>query len=504
MAAVCPNPECPYQKRHHQAAEYRDGIETCSDCGSALVSTAPVVAVPQAPEPVPSAPPASPELIWRVLATAVVFLAVAAAGSLPLPALAPGLATVERSGLFTTAPKLLTFGLVPFTEAFAIVELIALVAFPRMRVGSPADRSRLRWAGILLALCFIVVQGWGMVQYVLSLAASDRVPSGAVDPSWLESPGALFAVLAAGAIGLHLLTVMIDRWGVGSGYAVVLVALSASEGIRKSLSAFERAVDVQAPVVGVAISAVLVAGTWFLLRDHERGGHPEKTAPRALRLPASGIDLVVFAGAAMSLPATLVHFSLLPRPALDWLYAERWRYWAIFTALAANLCIAFTLLFNRPGYVGRVWAAYSADAQSRDGVRTRAASRVLELLPRAGGLSLLAILVLAVAPWVLRSSGIPWLFGAELVFAVAAAMDLRAELQALRQGPLVPVWSLHRVYELEPALRALDSEGIRAFARGAYVRSLLQIFGPYVGIDVMVPPEKAEAARAIFERAREN
>jgi hypothetical protein len=34
----CPNPDCSHRKETGHPAEYRDGIETCADCGAALVA----------------------------------------------------------------------------------------------------------------------------------------------------------------------------------------------------------------------------------------------------------------------------------------------------------------------------------------------------------------------------------------------------------------------------------------------------------------------------------
>src|SRR5688572_3374004 len=36
----CPNPDCPYARKHHRPAEYRAGIAACTDCGAALVDGA--------------------------------------------------------------------------------------------------------------------------------------------------------------------------------------------------------------------------------------------------------------------------------------------------------------------------------------------------------------------------------------------------------------------------------------------------------------------------------
>jgi hypothetical protein len=40
----CPNPDCPHREETGRAAEFRAGIERCSDCGTALVDEDPFAA----------------------------------------------------------------------------------------------------------------------------------------------------------------------------------------------------------------------------------------------------------------------------------------------------------------------------------------------------------------------------------------------------------------------------------------------------------------------------
>src|SRR4051812_34863052 len=39
----CPNPDCPFVKRHRYAAEYRAGVSTCADCQTALTEGKPEI-----------------------------------------------------------------------------------------------------------------------------------------------------------------------------------------------------------------------------------------------------------------------------------------------------------------------------------------------------------------------------------------------------------------------------------------------------------------------------
>src|SRR5262245_48306740 len=72
----CPNAECPFRKKFGYAAEYRPGVEQCSDCGAALVdgeSPAPAAA------PAPPKPSLSSDVSSRLVVTIVLLFAVAVA-----------------------------------------------------------------------------------------------------------------------------------------------------------------------------------------------------------------------------------------------------------------------------------------------------------------------------------------------------------------------------------------------------------------------------------------
>jgi hypothetical protein len=122
----CPNPDCPYARRHGESQEYRDEALTCVDCGAELVSEKPVWTA-EATRP--------PEIAWgRVALTVAVPLVLAwLAPRVPLPNV--DRESLERVLAYPTAmPDLSAFalGLFPMFTAALLVELAALCV-PRWR-----------------------------------------------------------------------------------------------------------------------------------------------------------------------------------------------------------------------------------------------------------------------------------------------------------------------------------------------------------------------------------
>jgi hypothetical protein len=81
----------------------------------------------------------------------------------------------------------------------------------------------------------------------------------------------------------------------------------------------------------------------------------------------------------------------------------------------------------------------------------------------------------------------------------AVILDLVAEWRFRRRhGALVPVWPLHRLYAVDPALDLLHAAGIPAHPRSVHARTLLQFFAPYLPVDLLVPEADAARARALL------
>ena len=87
------------------------------------------------------------------------------------------------------------------------------------------------------------------------------------------------------------------------------------------------------------------------------------------------------------------------------------------------------------------------------------------------------------------------------VVVTAVIMDVVGEWRARHGRELRSVWPLHRVYAVDPALARLAAAGITAYPRGVYLRTLLQFFGPWVPVELLVPEDRAAEAEALLTLA---
>lgn len=521
----CPNPECPFLAKYHQPADYREGFTTCSDCGSTLVAgPAPVrapaqAAVAVAAEPmlaVPRVEGATGDVVRRVGVSLAVLVAAALCQQVMLPGLSPSwiemMAEMGRAGLSTdslTQYSVFALGLQPLVSAFVLVELAALLvpAWRPLRTSGPRARARLRTAAVVLGLLFAFVQAFALTRLFesLNVSATQSVFSQGGPPM------PVIALLMAGAVVfLHLLTVVVERQGLGNGYAVVLLGLALPTAFAL---ARKLATEVSADLLPIGPALLLVLGlvalvraTTRLLRGRLPGAPTGTERPAALRLPTSGLAPLTFTGALLALPTTLA--SLGVHPALhelaQVLQSSFTLHTLMFFVLTVLATVAFSVLFNRPQRVGATWAALTAkDEASRAEVHGRAALRARELLPSAVAWSLLLV-SLAWLPSRLASVSLRMNLpeAGAVLFMVAIGLDLLDEVKLRLEGGWTAVWPVHRVYEVEPALAALTAAGIPARARGAHTRALFHFFAPYFAIDLMVPPERAEEARTLLEAAR--
>jgi hypothetical protein len=88
----------------------------------------------------------------------------------------------------------------------------------------------------------------------------------------------------------------------------------------------------------------------------------------------------------------------------------------------------------------------------------------------------------------------------KLMLCTAIIADIWSELLfRSKHGSLCPVYPIHRVYEADIAIQALNNAGIAAHPRGIYHRALLHFFGPFVTIDLLVPTHQSQQARDIMQ-----
>jgi hypothetical protein len=108
---------------------------------------------------------------------------------------------------------------------------------------------------------------------------------------------------------------------------------------------------------------------------------------------------------------------------------------------------------------------------------------------------------LAAVDWLCADAGVPIQI-VNLVILSCVAMDVVSELRFRhRHGALVPVWPVHRLYQLQGLLGAFDAASIPAFPRGRHYRTLWNYMAPFVPVDILVPTEHAARASEVLRQA---
>jgi hypothetical protein len=386
-------------------------------------------------------------LLARIGVTALGFPAMYLAERILMPGLDP-------AAIPANAPRwrlsVFCLGVTPVLLAFLLVELTAAMV-PRwraLRTGGPEDRARLGAPTPLVAILLALIQGWSIAQW---LHGTSFLREDAWAPS-LVIP----LTVTAGALCLVLMAALIGRFGIANGYVVILVwqivvstVRPFSEGIRSGEEAL---------ALAVAVVTIVYATVWVLTRRVRAGNV-------TLRLPTGGLPPMQFAGLAYVL--AWLHIDLPPVARV-----------ALFLAMA----VLFSWLFSRP-------ALHRDVVPDARGPALPWAATLLSIVYLAG--------LLVVEPR-LSAPGIT-IGAAGLALATAAVMDLVVEVHGRLRADLVSIWPLHRVQVADIVLDALRAAGIEAHLRGAYVRALYHFFAPYVPIEVLVPRDRADDARAAIE-----
>lgn len=396
----------------------------------------------------------------------------------------------------------LALGVMPFISAALVVELAALVvpSWQPLRHGGPEGRRKLSRAAAVLGVIFSVFQGFGMTRLLGSIADAGDV-----------TEIVAIASLSGGAALLALLADLVTARGLASGYAVLLVA-GQLISFPRSLIAYPLFAQSLTPVKVLALiaaSAAAFAVTWYALEKTHRdpplpvegaATYREPATPPshpaiALPMPASGIGPIAVGASIIALARTLGPWSSrFALDVLDTLNGETST--LISAALMVPLAAILAWIFNDPSRVGAVLARARKEASPED-----LAGEARARLPRAIATALVFLLALRLIEVAARTATSFTLPVTQLALAAALALDLRAEWRARRAIPdLVPVWPEHRPYAVAAAREALAAAGIAVHARGERLHALLQFFGPYAPIDLMVREKDAKRAAKILER----
>jgi hypothetical protein len=387
--------------------------------------------------------------------------------------------TVDKaaaSGSLAVANSIFVLGVQPLLSGFVLVELAALLipSWRRLRTGGPTGREKLRRASLRLGMALALGQAFFM-------AVAFEKTSHTVHGPGLRMITALI-LLGATAV-LIALARIVDEAGLGGGFPILLLAFTLP-GITRPLGEAFSAVG-HYGVGGSAlqteiIAMLLVVGAtlWFFspycLPGTEPWDHPALVSRPAcgvapLSIVAGIMAYVaglfrVYSGRELALPG---QFDLVP---------------LVFSIIAA---IGFAYLFNLPSRLSGVWKALSPLPPQR---WPRIKPAMLEAVLFIGFVVLVRI-------WLVPRTGVVLVI---LVTGIIA--DLVREWRARTDGVrLVPIWEIHQVYAVPPAMRLLQEQGFHPFVKGLRLRSLLQFYGPYAPVLVLVPAAEAQSAYALIK-----
>ncbi|HET6613501.1 MAG TPA: hypothetical protein VFG83_15995, partial [Kofleriaceae bacterium] len=324
-------------------------------------------------------------------------------------------------------------GLGPVITAFVLVELVALAVPPwqRLRIGGPTGRAKLARAIAVVAIALALVQGWIVAEWLASVGGPGRGMALLIQAG--TAPFLIIAVtLAAGTMAYVVLASLIDRFGWGNGYAVIILT-----GI--GLRAVAWSAEADAGQVALIV-AVIVATVWML-----RARVRSSAGAGRLRLPTCGIVPLYVATAAITWPVAIAG-------AFGWTLL-----WDPAAALSVHRVVEVALVIAASVVLS--WL-FSGTRQDRSGTRVVRDGRGVWLLGRSTVVSCGYNVLLCLVGFVAVDRGIALDLLVSAVWAAAIAMDLVAEARARWRAPdLIAVWPLHRVQKVDDALDALAAAG---------------------------------------------
>jgi hypothetical protein len=383
----------------------------------------------------------------------------------------------------------------PLLSAALLVEVLALLV-PRWRawrLGGYPERDRL-WRRIgVVALVMATAQAFFMGRWLMGFehlyptfqATAWTPPSSLVFVARLVS-------LVGGTFLLFWLTRLVDSRGAGNGIAVILVAFMAVPTAAKLALSVRVGLANGQPILLAALATLVVVAAVTRLA----GGRPLRPSAvpagrDQLPVPSSGLQPLSASWSMLQLPAQVAVFAAIAPPSA--LAPGTWTCRAVQIALIAGLCTLIAWLFNRPRVVAEAWRRAGTPAPDAP----PAADHVRAAFARSLAQSVVVCWGLAAVDWLCADAKLA-VSVLDLTVMACVAVDVADEVR-FRQGhgALARAWPVHRLYVLQGMLNALEAAGIPAFPRGRRYRTLWNFFAPYVPVDILVPAEQADRARAI-------
>jgi preprotein translocase subunit SecY len=413
-------------------------------------------------------------IVWTLVAVALMF----ALGRLTLP----GVNRAELSHVIAHHTQLswgaisqmsvIALGLRPLISAFVLVELFAL-AVPSMRPlrHAPEGRRKLAYVIAGTAILLAAIQGYFVAVWLeaLGYGGADIVVPG------MHTRGLIAITLVGGTMFLVWLVSLINRRGIGNGYAVLLVAGWMMSPNWKGLG--------EHPPLAFALAAVAIAVVVIVVNVLTRARVGAGGAP--IPLPSSGlVPLSDIGGGAVFIKQLLVLGFAMPMGVAKLINFMESTIVAPIVILVLTTLL-WSWLFTRPALVHDRLVRAGCAAPD---MRTWVSATVLSAI----GLALIFGVMFMTRRHVpeLVTLADPFV----VAFIAATLLDLVDEARARNRQPLVAVWPLH-----DPMLAAVVRDQLTAaeiphHLQAARLRSMLWFFGPYVPIMVLVPDEHVPAA----------
>ncbi len=480
----CNNPSCPFALTHRRASEYRDEVETCLDCGEPLVpGDAPLLTDPRGPIGLG---------LWvRLLATVALPGVVALLHLIPLPGYDEILDHFGVDG--SPRLSLVPLGVMPFLSASVLVELAAVIVprWRKLRTSGLQGRRHLVGASLVVTLALTAVQCW----YIQTWLADVAYSAGMNAPlTYLP----LWAIASAGTFLVVGLALWADRVTLTHGLALILLLeVGYAIGDVVQVAQTNPTTVVQILVLATGIVGLIVLTCWVLTRRPT--ARPVIGRPGvSLRLPACG-DAPFASTSFVLILVVWIEMPYFDPGFLNFAWLVGVPAGTTSVAVSALVVVAFAVLwawlFNRLGPLRRMLSRASGLAADAPEVR-RAAKHLL-----LGGIwrsATFLLGILAIASIVNDITYLPQVI--LIVAATALVLDIRDEWRARREhGGLVAVWSLSRLYAVDVALEGLQAVDVPTHVRGVHLRSLMQFFGPYLPLVVLVPTRQEKIARGALE-----
>jgi hypothetical protein len=377
--------------------------------------------------------------------------------------------TIARTILRVTG-----LGINSLLAGFLLVELgsLLLSAGRRLRAGGPAGRQKLNRIALSLSLAVSAAQGLGIA---LFLETADLSPGG----SLVDEPGLRFRLiltltLTAATAATYVVGNLITAWGIGNGFCLLWLVI----GLQPVLNHTERLRTADDRTY--LLFAVLVLASALLLRRVGSIGVRDREETLLLPLPALPQSIVP-----LNLASSLGGFGRF----LPWLGFFHGSSPPLPTILF--ILLASPLFFFWVGSRRRILASLPSGLTLESGADAAIRRQLLLAIAFLAGVPLLH------AAKVYFGMPVEVLSFPFLVVAVAIALDVYDHVRFVSSHESATLLELNDVHLAAYLERRLAAHGVPALVQGYQARSLFLLFQPLFKMDLLVPAERLDEARAL-------